>query len=182
MSDAKADARIFVFGSNLAGRHGKGAALYARQMFGAVYGQGSGAQGHSYAVPTKDQNLSTLPVSFIKTYVDGFLFYARAHRELRFHVTRIGCGLAGYADYQIAPLFKDAPANCDLPLGWRAFSLLSDRSPTPLDQRAFQICYETERAQGLSDFVQMELLAQTDHLDERPRRGAALPPVAAPEE
>lgn len=119
MVPASADTRIFVFGSNLAGRHGKGAALHARQHFGACYGQGSGAQGQSYAIPTKDYDLRTLPVSSIKTYVDGFLSYARAHSELHFNVTRIGCGLAGYTDTDIAPLFKDAPENCDLPDGWR---------------------------------------------------------------
>lgn len=111
--------RIFVFGSNEAGRHGAGAAKYARDNHGARYGQGFGAQGNSWAIPTKDAQLRTLPLDIIATYVRLFLNYARGHSHARFQVTRIGCGLAGYTDEQIAPLFASAPENCDLPEGWR---------------------------------------------------------------
>ena len=86
---------IFVFGSNLAGRHGKGAALYARQARGAIYGCGIGPQGQAYAIPTKDHALNTLPLDAITRYASGFLTYARAHPELAFELTPIGCGLAG---------------------------------------------------------------------------------------
>lgn len=110
---------IFVFGSNLAGRHGAGAALFAKQHHGAVYGIGIGPQGSAYAIPTKDQNLITLSVHRIREYVMEFIIYAEGHPELTFNVTRIGCGLAGYKDSDIAPMFKDAPANCHLPPGWR---------------------------------------------------------------
>lgn len=110
---------VFVFGSNLAGRHGKGAALYARQHHGAVYGQGSGLQGNSYGIPTKGRSLQTLPLEVIEMYVKDFLKFATDHPELTFEVTRIGCGLAGYNDWQIAPMFKGAPSNCNLPDGWR---------------------------------------------------------------
>lgn len=110
---------IFVFGSNLAGRHGKGAALYARQHHGALYGVGIGRTGNSYAIPTKDYALRTLPLERIKEYVDGFINYARHHNDEVFEVTRIGCGLAGYGDHQIAPMFESAPLNCILPDGWR---------------------------------------------------------------
>lgn len=110
---------VFVFGSNLAGRHGKGAALYARQHHGAVYGQGEGLQGDSYAIPTKDAQIRTLPLDAIAKHVETFLTFARQFNA-NFVVTRIGCGLAGYTDAQIAPMFKDAPANCLLPDGWRA--------------------------------------------------------------
>lgn len=110
---------IFVFGSNIAGRHGKGAALCARQEHGAIYGQGLGRQGNSYAIPTKDSNLRTLSLYDIGCYVRDFLVYAKTHPELTFEVTRIGCGLAGYMDCEIAPMFKDAPLNCNLPTGWR---------------------------------------------------------------
>lgn len=110
--------RIFVFGSNLAGRHGRGAALCARRDYGAIYGVGMGRTGEAYAIPTKDRNLRTLPLEDIKVHVDRFLDYARAHPELRFNITRIGCGLAGYKDHQIAPLFVNAPDNCDLPYPW----------------------------------------------------------------
>ena len=109
---------IFVFGSNLAGRHGAGAALFARNNYGALYGQGVGRQGNSYAIPTKDYRINTLPLETIQGYVNEFLLYARNHPELDFRVTRIGCGLAGYNDAQIAPMFTNAPSNCSLPEGW----------------------------------------------------------------
>ena len=111
---------IFVFGSNLAGRHGKGAALCARQQYGAKYGQGVGLQGQSYAIPTKDGRLNTLPLSEIAKHVRDFIAFAGVHRELGFNVTRIGCGLAGYEDSDIAPLFRAAGAMCNvkLPEGW----------------------------------------------------------------
>ena len=112
------DNNIFVFGSNLAGRHGKGAALYARQHKGAIYGQGIGYQGQSYAIPTKDMYLRTLPLNVIGDYVDQFITFAYLHPELTFQVTRIGCGLAGYSDNQIAPLFNNVPNNCILPEEW----------------------------------------------------------------
>jgi len=110
---------IFVFGSNRAGRHGKGAALEAVLRHGAIYWQGEGRQGDSYAIPTKSGDLKTLSLPVIKSFVDVFLDYARAHTELTFIVTRIGCGLAGYQDSNIAPMFKHAPLNCQLPEGWR---------------------------------------------------------------
>lgn len=111
---------IFVFGSNLAGRHGKGAALYARRHCGAEYGVGVGRTGNSYAIPTKDERIRTLPLHKIAGYVVDFLDYARAHPELQFQVTKIGCGLAGYREHQISPMFKSAPANCHLPDWWRS--------------------------------------------------------------
>jgi len=111
---------IFVFGSNLAGRHGAGAALCARHEHGAVYGVGVGRTGKAYAIPAKDERIQTLPLPRIASYVQDFLTYARAHPELTFTVTRIGCGLAGYRDADIAPLFAHAPLNCVLPAGWRA--------------------------------------------------------------
>ena len=104
-------AEIFVFGSNLAGRHGKGAALHARKVCGAIYGQAAGRQGDSYAIPTKDERLRTLPLNEISPYVDRFIAYAVANPELRFKLTAIGCGLAGYKPKDIAPMFADAPEN-----------------------------------------------------------------------
>lgn len=113
---------IFVFGSNLAGRHGKGAALAARQIHGAVYGVGVGRTGNAYAIPTKAADLSVLPLEAIAGYVRDFVAYAQENPDLTFEVTRVGCGLAGYADTQIAPLFRDAPPNCNLPFAWRAIA------------------------------------------------------------
>src|SRR4051812_4937719 len=103
---------IFVFGSNLAGRHGRGSALYARQRYGAIYGQGIGLQGNSYGIPTKGRRLEILPLPQIAVYVRQFVTFAAEHPEHEFHVTRIGCGLAGYKVEQIAPLFDGASANC----------------------------------------------------------------------
>lgn len=112
---------IFVFGSNLAGRHGKGAALWARQHRGAIYGQGSGRQGNSYAIPTKDATLRTLPLTTIAfPHVWSFIEYAKMHEGTSFQLTPIGCGLAGYTPAQIAPMFKDAPPNVILPDEFKA--------------------------------------------------------------
>lgn len=110
---------IFVFGSNLAGRHGKGAALEARYKWGAKLGVGVGLCGNSYAIPTKDHNLKTLPLDIIQQHVSDFIEYARSNPDDKFIVTRVGCGLAGYQDFDIAPFFNDAPLNCQLPDGWR---------------------------------------------------------------
>ncbi|MDN8078664.1 DUF4326 domain-containing protein [Burkholderia multivorans] len=123
---------VFVFGSNLAGRHGKGAAAVASEQFGAQAGVGAGRQGRSYGIPTKDgrplpgnprPSLSdpkqTLSLEAIKPFVAEFIEYAKAHPDERFFVTRIGCGLAGYEDKDVAPLFAAAPLNCSFPEDWR---------------------------------------------------------------
>lgn len=109
---------IFVFGSNEAGRHGAGAALFARKSMGAIYGQGEGLQGQSYGIPTKDARLRSLPLETICGYVMRFIQFAAAHPEMYFVVTRVGCGLAGYHDEEIGPMFNAAPANCKLPQEW----------------------------------------------------------------
>ena len=102
---------IFVFGSNLAGRHGKGAALIALREHGAKYGTGWGHVGNSFAIPTKDEKIKTLPLEKIKFYIEQFIGYAKSNPHLQFQLTAIGCGLAGYKPEQIAPMFKDAPNN-----------------------------------------------------------------------
>jgi hypothetical protein len=109
---------IFVFGSNLAGRHGKGAALTARKNFGAVSGVGAGPTGQAYAIPTKDKLLNSLPLHRISLYVSGFLNYAWERPDTNFFVTAIGTGLAGYQHRVIAPMFCNAPSNCLLPDEW----------------------------------------------------------------
>ena len=110
----KAD-EIFVFGSNLDGMHGGGAAHAAFRHFGAVWGQGVGLQGQSYAIPTMQGGVET-----IKPYVDEFIAFAKAHPGLFFYVTRIGCGIAGFRDEEIAPLFAAARGleNVCLPEGF----------------------------------------------------------------
>ena len=94
---------VFVFGSNLQGMHGGGAALIALRKFGAILGQGVGMQGQSYGIPTMHGG-----VDVIAPYVDEFIAYAREHKELQFLVTRIGCGIAGFSAKEIAPLFSEA--------------------------------------------------------------------------
>ena len=106
---------IFVFGSNLEGRHGGGAARFAYEKFGAIWGQGVGPQGRCYAIPTMQG-----PVETIKPYVDEFILYAKEHPENRFLVTRVGCGIAGFKDREMAPLFTEAVylPNISLPEEW----------------------------------------------------------------
>ena len=94
---------VFVFGSNLRGWHQGGAAKHAQRYFGAIWGQGVGLQGQSYAIPTMQGDVDT-----IKPYVDDFIAFAQEHPEMRFLVTRIGCGIAGFKDEDIAPLFIEA--------------------------------------------------------------------------
>ena len=94
---------IFVFGSNLQGHHYGGAARIAEEKFGAIFGQGVGLQGQSYAIPTMQGGVET-----IRPYVDEFIEFAKQHPELTFLVTRIGCGIAGFKDSEIAPLFRGA--------------------------------------------------------------------------
>jgi hypothetical protein len=113
--DALAPGEFFVFGSNLKGRHVGGAAYAAYRKYGAVMGQGVGLQGKSYAIPTMQGGVET-----IRPYVDEFIDFARSHPELTILVTRIGCGIAGFIDDEIAPLFKNAhdAENIVLPEGW----------------------------------------------------------------
>jgi hypothetical protein len=108
---------VFVFGSNLAGRHGKGAALTARLKFGAISGIGCGLMGSCYGIATKDERLNVLSLSRISKQVDEFVCFARENGHMKFLVTEIGCGLAGYSPSDIAPLFlkHDLPINVLLP-------------------------------------------------------------------
>lgn len=113
--------QVFVFGSNTAGRHGKGAALVAKRKYGAKYGVGQGHTGNAYAVPTKDASLRVLPLKTIRRNVKLFRQYAKENPELTFLVTRLGCGLAGYEDSEIAVMFRGATRRCSFPLEWKPF-------------------------------------------------------------
>lgn len=110
---------IFVFGSNLAGRHGKGGALCAKNDWGAEYGVGKGRTGNAYGIPTKDWYLHRIPLDDITKSVEEFKVYVAVNLELTFLVTRVGCRLAGYDDKDIAPLFKDVTDNVFLPPEWK---------------------------------------------------------------
>ena len=110
---------VFVFGSNLQGMHAGGAARMAHHRFGAVWGQGVGMQEQCYAIPTMHGG-----VEAIRPYVDEFIEYARQHPERQFLVTRIGCGIAGFRNEEIAPLFAAAKTleNVSFPDDW--FSMM----------------------------------------------------------
>ena len=111
---------IFVFGSNLAGVHGAGAAKQALK-YGARPGHGVGLQGLAYAIPTKDYDIKTLPLENIKPYIERFIKLTLQYPTAKFFVTRVGCGLAGYKDNVIAPLFKGCGANCSFPREWEQY-------------------------------------------------------------
>jgi hypothetical protein len=100
---------VFVFGSNMAGRHGAGAAKQA-VTWGAEYGKGFGLMGKTFGIPTKDRNIMTLDLPTIEVYIEGFLLFAKENSGKKFLVTEIGCGLAAYKHSQIAPLFRNAVA------------------------------------------------------------------------
>ncbi len=111
---------IFVFGSNLAGHHGGGAALLAWRKWGAVWGQGVGLQGQTYGIPTMHGGPEA-----IRPYVDEFVDFARRHPELTFLVTEVGCGIAGFTPAQIAPLFADAVGVENICLSQRFWDVLN---------------------------------------------------------
>ena len=113
--------QIFVFGSNLAGIHGAGAALTARLNYGARLGVGIGITGHSYAIPTKDENFDCLSLDQIKVYVDTFIEYTKTYPTTTFFITRVGCGLAGNHDSDIAPMFNNCGDNCSFAEQWKGY-------------------------------------------------------------
>lgn len=113
-----ADNEIFVFGSNMSGRHGAGAAKFARTL-GAKYGQPVGLQGQTYAIPTVNKTVDgKLSIDQIEPYVNNFINFAQENTQYHFLVTEIGCGLAGHRVEDIAPLFKKAEdiENISLPI------------------------------------------------------------------
>lgn len=112
---------IFVFGSNLAGRHGKGAAFIATKRFGAVYGVASGMTGQCYAIPTKDEVLRTLSLETIAKSAGVFCEFTYINKDKRFFVSAVGCGLAGYKPSDIAPMFSGCNVNCTFPHTWYGY-------------------------------------------------------------
>ncbi len=113
---------IFVFGSNLQGSHGGGAALLAWQKWGAIWGQGTGLQGQTYGIPTMHGGPEA-----IKPYVDDFIRFAEEKPEFTFLVTEIGCGIAGFTPQQIAPLFKAAVNVPNIHLPQRFWEVLNEK-------------------------------------------------------
>lgn len=121
LGDKPLDDQIFVFGSNLAGIHGRGAALQALEEFGAAWRVGIGFVGNSYAIPTKDARIKKLPIEIIELYIQEFIEFAKNNPDMQFYVTAIGTGLAGYTHSEIAPLFKGSPTNCTFDKRWRGY-------------------------------------------------------------
>ena len=118
---------IFIFGSNLSGRHDAGAAKKALE-FGAVMGKGVGFKGRTYAIPTKDENIRTMSIEAIEPYVKQFIDYASKNQHLTFLVSKIGCGLANYSPEDIAPLFEDALLYPNIVLPEEFFNILTNKN------------------------------------------------------
>lgn len=117
---------VWVFGSNLLGRHGAGAALVAHKNYGYPYGLGVGYHSfqdntQAYGIPTKSMPHSTMELNEIKNYVDDFIDYAQTNKSKVFFVTRVGCFLARYKDKDIAPMFYGAPSNCNFAESWKQY-------------------------------------------------------------
>jgi hypothetical protein len=114
-------ANVFVFGSNLAGRHGKGAALFAKQHYGAIPGVGVGRTGNAYGIPTKNERLEVLPLITIGEFINNFIQYAYASPDDTFLLTPIGTGLAGYDKVEIFKLIRNCaplPSNIVFTKEW----------------------------------------------------------------
>lgn len=112
---------IFVFGSNFSGIHGAGAAKIAHRKYNAKFGVGFGPTGQSFAIPTKGWSIDDIPISAFKNFIDAFVSYTHVRKNQKFFVTRVGCGLAGYTDKDIAPLFRGCNMNCNFSEEWMCF-------------------------------------------------------------
>lgn len=112
---------VFVFGSNLAGTHAGGAAKTALLHFGAVKGVGRGWSGQSYAIPTMNEHLQQMPLSQIEHYIEDFKIYTKNHPKIKYFITSVGCGVAGYKVEEIAPMFKGISKNVIFPVSFRPF-------------------------------------------------------------
>ena len=116
-----AEDTTFVFGSNLAGTHAGGAAKIALQHFGAIKGVGRGWAGQSYAIPTMNEHLQQMPLSQIESYIDDFKIYTKNHPKMKYFITAVGCGVAGYKVEEIAPMFKGISHNVTFSISFRPF-------------------------------------------------------------
>ena len=119
---------IYVFSSNLAGKHAKGKARIARVNFRAEFGVAEGRTSNAYAIPTHDKHLAALSIDSIDAAIEAFLRYAHENPKLNFFVTRIGCEDSPYGDEQIGQLFATASENCSLPRSWRIYA----HAPSPI--------------------------------------------------
>lgn len=168
---------IYVFGSNLEGIHGAGAAKFARDHRGAVLGTGVGKTGNAYALPTKDTPYDTLPLEKITDYIHQFIYYVKDHPKDHFYVTRVGCKLAGYRDSQMAKIFRDVLSplnppltNIHIPYHWTAY--IKDRIIVSGCRSFRDPEHETMIEAGLKKFPKMERMIVggawgIDHLAEK---------------
>lgn len=115
------DDTIFVFGSNMAGTHQGGAAKTALLHFGATKGVGRGWAGQSFAIPTMNEHLQQMPLSQIQHYIEDFKIYTKNHPKMKYFITAVGCGVAGYKVEEIAPMFKGISRNVIFPVSFRPF-------------------------------------------------------------
>lgn len=113
---------VFVFGSNMAGQHTHGAARIAQQYFGAMKNVGRGWAGQSFAIPTLNEHLQRVPLSQIEHYIDDFKIYVKHHPKIKYFITALGCGIAGYKVSEIAPLFKGIHDNVILPESFKPYT------------------------------------------------------------
>ena len=123
--EAPRDGEVFVFGSNLSGVHGAGAARAALDLYGAIVGVGQGEMGNSYALPTKNQQIESMSLEEISRFVAEFKTHAMYSKKT-FFMTRVGCGLAGYTDEQIGPMFVGSPTNIIFPIEWAQYISVKD--------------------------------------------------------
>ena len=133
-----AEDTVFVFGSNMAGTHQGGAAKIALQHFGATKGVGRGWAGQSYAIPTMNEHLQQMPLSQIEHYVDDFKIYTKHHPKIKYFLTSVGCGVAGYTVEEIAPMFKGISNNVIFPASFRPFV---ERTLPKLTQHFFKTIF-----------------------------------------
>lgn len=115
------DDQVFVFGSNLAGNHRKGAAKTALDKFGAMQGVGRGWSGQSFAIPTQNEHLQAMPIHQVEHYIKDFKIYTKNHPKFIYFITAIGCGSTGFHAKDIAPLFQDISDNVILPIRFKEF-------------------------------------------------------------
>lgn len=120
------DGEMFVFGSNLSGIHGAGAARAAYEKYGADLQIGFGPRGRSFAIPTKDWLIDSMSLHDIEVFVKQFVKFTYNTRQYNFFVTRVGCGLAGYKDSDIAPMFRNCNINCNFPEEWKQYIELTE--------------------------------------------------------
>lgn len=154
-----AEDTVFVFGSNMAGTHAGGAAKTALLHFGAMKGAGRGWSGQSYAIPTMNEHLQQMPLSQIQHYIEDFKIYTKNHPKMKYFITSIGCGVAGYTVEEIAPMFKGISKNVIFPISFRPFV---EKTLPKLTQHFLQSLYQPELILSDEPDAQIQALELSD--------------------